>query len=73
MTAQEIDQMTREMRRFHAKVDTRFDFENYVYCLMKGLYVIGRKELAEELWNLYEEMENVNTNEVYEIGTFEGR
>lgn len=70
MTAQEIDRMTREMRRRGAKILQRSDLDNYAYYLMRGLRAIGRTNLAEQLQELYDEMESVDTNEIYENATF---
>ena len=70
MTAKEMDNIVKEMRNHGAKIDTRTDLENYVYRLKTGLEVIGRSNLVNELNNLYNEMENVDTNELVRIGTF---
>lgn len=70
MTAFEMDVMTTEMRYRGANIPTRIDLDNYAYYLMYGLREIGRRELADQLQELYDEMENVNTDEIYKIGTF---
>ena len=56
MTAMEMDIMTMEMRNRGAEIPTRSDLDNYAYYLMCGLNAIGRRELAVQLENLYEEM-----------------
>lgn len=70
MDADDIDIMTREMRKAGARIPTRSDLNNYAYYLMRGLYVIGKTELADQLQELYDEMESVNTNEIYMNATF---
>lgn len=70
MTVKEMDKMTRVMRDHGSRVETRIDLENYVYYLKFGLRAIGRDDLADELDDLYDEMENVDTDELIEIGTF---
>ena len=70
MTAMEMDLMTMEMRNRGAEILTRSDLDNYAYYLMCGLNAIGRRELANQLQNLYDEMESVSTYEIYKIGTF---
>lgn len=70
MTAMEMDIMTMEMRNRGAEIPTRSDLDNYAYYLMCGLDAIGRRELAEQLRELYDEMESVNTGEIHAIGTF---
>lgn len=70
MTATEMDLMTMEMRNRGAEILTRSDLDNYAYYLMCGLNAIGRRELANQLQNLYDEMESVSTYEIYKIGTF---
>lgn len=69
MTAKEMADMTNRMRKYNT-IKTRSDLENYAYVLSKGLRAIGRDELADELDALYDEMENVNTEELIQIGTF---
>lgn len=70
MTAQEMDRMTAEMRYRGAKILQRSDLDNYAYYLMCGLREIGRRELANQLQELYDEMESVNTGEIFKVGTF---
>ena len=70
MTATEMDRMTKAMRSCGAEIPTRADLDYYAYYLMCGLNAIGRRELAEQLRELYDEMESVSTDEVHKIGTF---
>ena len=70
MTAMEMDLMTMEMRNRGAEILTRSDLDKYAYYLMCGLNAIGRRELANQLQNLYDEMESVSTYEIYKIGTY---
>lgn len=70
MTAMEMDIMTMEMINRGAEIPTRSDLDNYAYYLMCGLNAIGRRELANQLQNLYDEMESISTDEVYKMGTF---
>lgn len=70
MTATEMDRMVNAMRSCGAEIPTRFNLDNYAYYLMRGLDAIGRRELAEQLQELYDEMESVDTCEVHAIGTF---
>lgn len=70
MTAMEMDLMTMEMRNRGAEIPTRSDLDNYAYYLMCGVNAIGRRELANQLQNLYDEMESISTDEVYKMGTF---
>lgn len=71
MTAMEMDIMTMEMRNRGAEIPARSDLDNYAYYLMCGVNAIGRSELAAQLENLYEEMENVCTDDLMKLGTFE--
>ena len=71
MTAMEMDLMTMEMRNRGAEIPARSDLDNYAYYLMGGVNAIGRSELAAQLENLYEEMENVCTDDLMKLGTFE--
>lgn len=71
MTAMEMDLMTMEMRNRGAEILARSDLDNYAYYLMCGVNAIGRSELAAQLENLYEEMENVCTDDLMKLGTFE--
>lgn len=70
MTATEMDRMTKAMRSCGAEIPTRANLDNYAYYLMCGLNAIGRRELANQLQNLYDEMESVSTDEVHKMGTF---
>lgn len=71
MTAMEMDLMTMEMRNRGAEIPARSDLDNYAYYLMCGVNAIGRRELANQLQNLYDEMEDVCTDDLMKLGTFE--
>lgn len=71
MTANELHIMVNEMRRFGRKFDTRISVENYVYELYAGLREIGRTDLANQLFELSDEIEMVDTTELTKLGTFE--
>lgn len=70
MTAKELDTMVNAMRTKHNKVESRLRLEDQIYYLSKGLRAIGRNELAEELDKLYAEIDEVDTEELLEVGTF---
>lgn len=70
MTAKELDAMVRKMRDTGAKVETRFGLENYIYSLAKGLEVIERNDLVDELFNIIDEIEDIDTREVLQVDTF---
>lgn len=70
MTAKELDTMVNAMRTRHNKVESRMRLEDTIYYLSKGLRAIGRNEIAEELDNLYSEIDEIDTEELIEIGTF---
>lgn len=70
MTPQELDKMVSAMRNHKANIKTRVDLGDYLYHLMYGLKAIGRNALAGELEKLYDEIENIDTNELCKIGTF---
>ena len=70
MTALEFDKMTKAMRRCGHELKTRVDAEEPAYMLYRGLQAIGRTELADELWELYNEMENMDSYEISKCGTF---
>ena len=70
MTALEFDKMTKAMRRCGHEFETRVDAEEPAYMLYRGLQAIGRIELADELWELYNEMENMDSDEIIKCGTF---
>lgn len=71
MTAQEMDDMFCRMKDYGFKENTRSEFDLTAFYLARGLYAIGRSELAAQLENLYEEMENVCTDDLMKLGTFE--
>lgn len=70
MNAEDIDIMTKEMRRHGVDIPSRSALDIYVYHLYTACKAIGRTDISDRLLELYEEMENVDTNDVYEIGTF---
>lgn len=70
MTALEFDKMTRAMRKCGHELKRRVDAEEPAYMLYKGLQAIGRTDLADELWKLYGEMEDISSDEIHECGTF---
>lgn len=70
MTALEFDKMTKAMRRCGHELKTRADAEEPAYMLYRGLQAIGRTELADELWELYNEMESMDSAEIIKCGTF---
>lgn len=71
MTAKELHMMVSEMRRFGRKFDTRISVENHVYELYAGLREIGRTDLANQLFELSNEIEMVDTAELTKLRTFE--
>lgn len=71
MTANELHKMVNEMRRFGRKLDTRISVENHVYELYAGLREIGRTDLANQLFELSDEIEMVDATELTKLGTFE--
>lgn len=70
MTAKELDIMTNAMRTKYHKINTRIDVSDPIYYLIKGLQAIGRNTLAEELNKLYSEIDDVDTSELAQLGTF---
>lgn len=70
MTAKELDKMVKAMRTKYNKVETRADLQNTIWCLYKGLFAINRKDVAEELIRLYEEIDKISTVSIMELGTF---
>lgn len=70
MRAKELDVMVKAMKGKYNKIDTRADITNMLFYLHKGLCAIDRKELAQELANLYAEIDNIETDEIVKLGTF---
>ncbi len=70
MTAKELDAMVWKMRDKGMKVETKFGLENYIYSLAKGLETIERNDLVDSLFNLIDEIEDIDTREILRIGTF---
>lgn len=71
MMAKELDKMANAMRTKYHEVNSRKDITDKIWYLKEGLKAIGRNELAEELISLYNEIENIDTDEIVKIGTFE--
>lgn len=69
MTAKELDTMVRIIRK-NNKIETRMDVLDLLYYLQKGIRAIGKKELAENLIELYTEIDSIDTPEIIKIGTF---
>jgi hypothetical protein len=70
MTAKELNTMVNAMRTKYNRVDSRMRLEDTIYYLSKGLHAIGKNELAEALDKLYSEIDEIDTDELIEIGTF---
>ena len=70
MTVKELDIMVNAMRTKYNRVDSRMRLEDTIYYLSKGLYAIGRNELAEALDKLYSEIDEIDTDELIKTGTF---
>lgn len=70
MTAKELDTMVRTMREYGAEIKSRSDVEQYAYCLRRGLMAIKRNDLADQLWQLYDEMDSIETLELMDLKTF---
>ena len=70
MTANELDTMVKAMRTTYHKVESRMDIEFSIFYLQRGLCAIGRNELAEQLAELYTEIDNIDTSEIIKLGTF---
>lgn len=70
MTTNEMREMKSEMTYLGLNCETRINMENHVYGLSKALRRVGRKELADELWKLYEEMEDMDSIEIMKANIF---
>ena len=70
MTAKELDVMINTMRNQRNKINSRMDVEDTLYYLYKGLYAIGRYEIADKLLELYTEIDSIDTDEIIKLGTF---
>lgn len=70
MTAKELDKMVDKMREFGGTIDTRCRLENYIFLLDKGLRAAGKDELANQLLELNNEIDKVDTIELAKLGTF---
>lgn len=70
MTAKELNTMVNAMRTKYNEVKTRSDVTDKIFYLYKGLKAIGRDKLAQELIELYAEIDGINTDEIVKLGTF---
>jgi len=70
MTAQELDTMVNAMRTKHHKVVRRVDVTDEIYYMEKGLRAIGMDNLANELQELYNQIDSIDTDEIVKLGTF---
>lgn len=73
MTTKELKTMVNTMREHNSIIDTRCDIENIIYSLYIGLLTIGRKELAIQLWKLYCEIDNIDTEEIVKMEIFNSK
>lgn len=71
MKAEELNTMVQKMREDKAVIDTRLCLENYVYRLERGLRKIHRTELADQLVELVDEIDKVDTSELAILRTFQ--
>lgn len=69
MTAEMFNAMVWEMRKYR-KIGSRTEVENYILDLSQAVREIGRRELANQLCDLVDEIENIDTEELAKIGTF---
>lgn len=69
MTAEMFNAMVWEMRKYR-EIGSRTEVENYILDLSQAVREIGRRELANQLCDLVDEIENIDTEELAKIGTF---
>ena len=69
MTVEMFNEMVWEMRKYR-KFSSRIEVEKYIYDLSQAARKIGRIELANQLCDLVDEIENIDTEELVKIGTF---
>lgn len=69
MTAEMFNAMVWKMRKYR-KISSRIEVENLIYDLSQAVRKIGRIELANQLCDLVDEIENIDTDELVKIGTF---
>lgn len=69
MTAKELDKMVSRMREY-GKFNSRLEVENYIVNLLYGMIAIEKFDVANELSNLINEIESIDTEELARIGTF---
>lgn len=69
MTAEMFNAMVWKMRKYR-KIGSRTEVENYILDLSQAVREIGRRELANQLCDLVDEIENIDTEELAKIGTF---
>lgn len=70
MTATELAKMVYTMRDQGANIPNRCNMECQLHRLICGLRSIGRTEIVNELEQLYDEIENVDTFELAATGIF---
>lgn len=70
MTAKELDKMVRKMREFGATIDARFGLENSIFLLDRGLRAAGKDNLANQLLELNNEIEKIDSGELARLETF---
>ena len=70
MTAKELDIMVNAMRTKYHKIDSRLDITDKIWYLKEELYKIGRIELELEMYKLYKEIKEIDTDEIVKLGTF---
>lgn len=73
MTTKELKTMVNTMREHNSEINTRCDIENIIYSLYNGLLAIERKELAIQLWKLYCEIDNIDTEDIVKMEIFNNK
>lgn len=69
MTAKELDKMIHRMRKYRT-FNSRLEVENYICDLSCGMIAIGKIDIANQLSDLVNEIESIDTEELAKIGTF---
>lgn len=67
MTGEEFITITKTAKKYGMKCRCRTDVEEPAYVLYRMLQSIGRKELADEVFKFYCEMEDMEYAEVKKI------
>lgn len=70
MKAKELDQMVKAMRAGGYELKSRTELEHMVFYLWKGVRVLGKEDLAEQLNELYCDIDGIDTDELIKVGTF---